>query len=115
MNINKLSDLYIVQGHKLPKHLRQSLELSLDPHIQRFLVEYIRARKHNIRRVRRWKELLAYERRLWQEGRKFIAGVDEVGVAPLAGPVLAAAVVLPYNCRLLDVDDSKRLSEKDRE
>lgn len=48
-------------------------------------------------------------------GYRHIAGVDEAGRGPLAGPVVAAAVVLPFCCRLPGVDDSKRLSQAERE
>lgn len=48
-------------------------------------------------------------------GYKYIAGVDEVGRGPLAGPVVAAAVVLPEDFNILGIDDSKKLSEKKRE
>lgn len=48
-------------------------------------------------------------------GYRRIAGVDEAGRGPLAGPVVAAAVVLPVRCRLSRVDDSKQLSEGQRE
>lgn len=46
---------------------------------------------------------------------QYICGVDEVGRGPLAGPVVAGAVILPKNCDLLYIDDSKKLSEKKRE
>ncbi len=49
------------------------------------------------------------------KGYKYIAGVDEVGRGPLAGPVVTAAVVLPEDFDVLGVDDSKKLSEKRRE
>ena len=48
-------------------------------------------------------------------GYRQIAGIDEAGRGPLAGPVVAAAVILPVRCRLPGVDDSKQLSESDRE
>jgi ribonuclease HII len=48
-------------------------------------------------------------------GYRHIAGVDEAGRGPLAGPVVAAAVILSVRCRLAGVDDSKRLSEGERE
>src|SRR5215213_7767936 len=48
-------------------------------------------------------------------GYRHIAGVDEAGRGPLAGPVVAAAVILPFSCRLPGVNDSKQLSEADRE
>ena len=55
------------------------------------------------------------ERNLRAEGLKYIAGIDEVGRGPLAGPVVSACVVLPEDFDVLGVDDSKKLSEKKRE
>ncbi|MBR6799680.1 MAG: ribonuclease HII [Firmicutes bacterium] len=55
------------------------------------------------------------EDELRAEGYKYIAGVDEVGRGPLAGPVVTAAVVLPAGFDVLGIDDSKKLSEKKRE
>lgn len=59
--------------------------------------------------------LLALERELWDRGLRHIAGVDEAGRGPLAGPVVAAAVVLPRDCFIEGVDDSKRLTAASRE
>ncbi|HLF20374.1 MAG TPA: ribonuclease HII [Bacteroidota bacterium] len=55
------------------------------------------------------------ERKLWQKGVERIAGVDEAGVGPLAGPVVAAAVVFPKTVVIKGIDDSKKLSEKKRD
>lgn len=55
------------------------------------------------------------EKELYSNGFQSIAGVDEVGRGPLAGPVVAATVVLPEDCQILGIDDSKKLSEKKRE
>ena len=55
------------------------------------------------------------EAELHNKGYKYIAGVDEVGRGPLAGPVVAAAVILPEDFDVPGVDDSKKLSEKRRE
>ena len=63
----------------------------------------------------RLEEMLSYERQLYGEGYRYIAGVDEVGRGPLAGSVVAAAVVLPEDFDVIGVDDSKKLSEKKRE
>ncbi|HBK02026.1 MAG TPA: ribonuclease HII [Clostridiales bacterium] len=61
-------------------------------------------------------EKLLYENELKEQGYKLIAGVDEVGRGPLAGPVVCAAVVMPLDDKLLidGVDDSKKVSEKKR-
>ena len=65
---------------------------------------------------------LSFERELWQQGFRFVAGVDGSGRGPLAGPVVAAAVILPqvwqdsgFDERLRDLNDSKQLTEAQRE
>lgn len=60
---------------------------------------------------------LQYERALLEKGYRYIAGVDEVGRGPLAGPVVCAAVIMPLGeNEIIDgVDDSKKLSEKKRQ
>ncbi|QIB68873.1 ribonuclease HII [Aminipila butyrica] len=60
-------------------------------------------------------EMKKYEQDLYRSGLNLVAGVDEVGRGPLAGPVVAACAVLPADFDLLGVDDSKKLSEKKRE
>ncbi len=56
-----------------------------------------------------------YENMLKEQGYKVICGIDEAGRGPLAGPVFAAAVILPDNLSDLGINDSKKLSEKKRE
>jgi ribonuclease HII len=58
---------------------------------------------------------LHIERKLWDHGLKSIAGVDEAGRGPLAGPVVAAAVVFPCYVEISGIDDSKKLTERTRE
>jgi ribonuclease HII len=58
--------------------------------------------------------MLHFERLLWKAGVVHIAGVDEVGVGPLAGPVVAAAVVFPPNAEIEGIDDSKALDAQRR-
>jgi len=66
------------------------------------------------RRRRRRDRLLERERVLWGQGLRRVAGVDEAGVGPLAGPVVAAAVVFPPGVGIVGVDDSKRLAAEQR-
>ncbi len=63
----------------------------------------------------RLEAMKVYENKLYDQGFQLIAGTDEVGRGPLAGPVVAVAVILPRNFSILGVDDSKKLSEKKRE
>lgn len=58
--------------------------------------------------------LLNFERLLWRSGIRYIAGVDEVGVGPLAGPVVAAAVVFAPSVQIVGMDDSKKLDPAQR-
>jgi len=64
---------------------------------------------------KRIEKLLLTEKMLQAEGYRLIAGVDEAGRGPLAGPVMAAACILPENFNLPGLNDSKKLSEKKRE
>jgi len=59
--------------------------------------------------------LYEYEDKLYEKGITYIAGIDEAGRGPLAGPVVAAAVILKKGAKLSYVDDSKKLTEKQRE
>lgn len=55
-----------------------------------------------------------FERKLYSEGIEYIAGTDEVGRGPLAGPVVATAVIMPKNCYIEGVTDSKKITPKKR-
>ena len=60
-------------------------------------------------------ELWTYEREAWAEGYATVCGVDEAGAGPLMGPVYAAAVILPRECEIEGLNDSKKLTAKKRE
>ena len=60
----------------------------------------------------RLENMLTYEKDLYKQGLTLIAGVDEVGRGPLAGPVVAAAVILPQGCKIKDLNDSKKIPKK---
>ena len=81
----------------------------------RALAESARRRREKLlREHRRQQELFALQHRLRSTGARHVAGVDEVGMGPLAGPVVAGAVVLPENVDLPGIDDSKRLTPRTR-
>ena len=60
-------------------------------------------------------DLWQYEREAMEQGPRCVCGCDEAGAGPLAGPVYAAAVVLPYGLEIPGLNDSKKLTEKKRE
>lgn len=80
----------------------------------RKLVQQARNRMEALERERQriW-NLKEYERKYESAGR--VCGIDEAGRGPLAGPVVAGAVILPKDCSILYINDSKKLSEKKRE
>lgn len=64
---------------------------------------------------RRYQAMLAFERQYWNQGIQFVAGVDEAGRGPLAGPVVASAAILSPDFYLLGLNDSKQLTGEERE
>jgi ribonuclease HII len=66
------------------------------------------------RRAARLEQLLERERELWADGYDHVAGIDEAGLGPLAGPLVAAAVIFPPGAGIEGVDDSKKLSPRRR-
>jgi len=91
-------------------------KLRRDPRLGvRKLREILKKRYEQERAERlRLQNMLNFERVLWKSGIRTVAGVDEVGVGPLAGPVVAAAVVFPPNTELDGIDDSKQLDSERR-
>lgn len=63
----------------------------------------------------RTEKMLAFEKKYYDMGYRYICGIDEVGRGPLAGPVVACAVILPMDERILYLNDSKQVSRKKRE
>ena len=63
----------------------------------------------------REEQMRTYEHQCEREGYSLICGIDEAGRGPLAGPVVAAAVILPKDCAVFGLNDSKQLSEKKRD
>ena len=77
--------------------------------------EQFNGQKLNLDETARLEAMTFYEREIRNMGYKHIAGIDEAGRGPLAGPVVSAAVILPENYRLERLNDSKQLSAKLRD
>lgn len=78
--------------------------------VQTALKQWFKQREAQQVLVERSKQMNRYEEQAIAQGYQFIAGIDEVGRGPLAGPVVAAAVILDQNRPILGLDDSKKLS-----
>ena len=82
--------------------------------VQQLVHKWKKKLAENQRLKEKFVEMSSYELKGRNRGYELIAGVDEVGRGPLAGPVVAAAVILPKDFFLAGIDDSKKLSEKKR-
>jgi ribonuclease HII len=113
--LGELRRRYVDGERPLPARIERALEADSRPGAQRIL-EVVRRRRSDRRAEgQRLRGILRFERELWQRGLTLLAGIDEAGMSPLAGPVAAAAVVLPVETRLIGVDDSKKLTPQHRD
>ncbi len=83
--------------------------------VQDLIAKFERQFAKKAERATHFEEMQSFERAAKQKGYRMIAGIDEVGRGPLAGPVVAAAVILPEGMEDIGLDDSKKLSAKKRE
>ena len=81
--------------------------------MQKLLLSYEKQQARQIKMEADFAKRFKYEKRFWQR-KQLVAGVDEVGRGPLAGPVVTAAVIIDQNFNLIEVNDSKKLSPKKR-
>ena len=114
VSIAELRRRFVSAGEPVTAHLLRKLQR--DPRRGVRQIYEILKRKHERHRESRLhlEALLNFERVLWSSGIRHLAGVDEAGVGPLAGPVVAAAVVFPPGTEIADIDDSKRLDPETR-
>jgi ribonuclease HII len=107
-----LRQRYLVEGKSVPKAVLQSLEADGRSGAQA-LAKALKARAaENRAEGQRLRHMLKFEAPLWAEGFRHIAGVDEAGMAPLAGPVCAGAAILPRGYKLKGLDDSKKILDE---
>jgi ribonuclease HII len=106
---------YVIEGRPLDETTEAALEVDGRAGAKAILQAVRRRRFDNRSEGQRLRTLLRYERALWGAGVVHVAGVDEAGMSPLAGPVAAAAVVFKPGCRIPGVNDSKQLDPVARE
>lgn len=108
-SIPELRALFLDRQRPVPKGFLEALEIDTRQGAHQ-LAKRIRARyRSNRSEGQRLHTLLRFEIELWADGYSFVAGVDEAGMAPLAGPVVAGAVILPQNYKLRGLNDSKKI------
>jgi len=106
---------YVEGDRPLPADLEAELRADGRAGARVILAAVERRRRDNRSEGQRLRTMLKFESLLWKGGVVFVAGVDEAGMSPLAGPVAAAAVILPQDARIAGVDDSKKLDAAERE
>ena len=108
-SIPELRERFVDRARPVPKGLVEALECDSRQGAHH-LAKLIRERwRKNRAEGQRLHNLLRFEIDLWEQGFNLIAGVDEAGMAPLAGPVVAGAVILPRNYKLKRLNDSKQI------
>jgi ribonuclease HII len=107
--LSKLRQRFLNEQTPVPRGLLEAL--ARDPRRgAQALASALRTRQRKNRAEgQRLRKLLQHEEELWAAGYQLIAGVDEAGMAPLAGPVVAAAVILPARYKLRGLNDSKKI------
>ena len=111
MKINEIKDL--LQADSIDPAILAELAKDDRKGVQKLLVSYQRRQEKLAKQKEEFLGRFSYEKDFWAKGQ-LVAGVDEVGRGPLAGPVVAAAVILPEDFSLLEVNDSKKLSPQKR-
>jgi len=83
--------------------------------VQKLLVTYYKHIEDEAKEAVRFANMLVFEKKYWQQGIKYVAGCDEAGRGPLAGPLVVAAVMLSEGVFIRGLNDSKKLSAVKRE
>jgi ribonuclease HII len=106
---------YVIEARPLEAEMECALRADPRAGAKAILEAIARRRAENRSEGQRLRKLLQFEIALWNTGLVHVAGVDEAGMSPLAGPVTAAAVIFAPGSRIPGVDDSKKLDEETRE
>ncbi len=100
---------FLVEGRPMDAATEAALQADQRSGAKSILEAVARRRFENRSEGQRLRKLLRYESALWSSGVLHVAGVDEAGMSPLAGPVAAAAVIFAPGSRITGIDDSKKL------
>ena len=115
LTLAEIRSRYVDRPRPLPAELETALRDDPRPGAQAILAAVARRRYDNRSEGQRLRTMLRFEVKLWEAGVLHVAGLDEAGMSPLAGPVAAAAVVFRPGTRIPGVDDCKKLDARERE
>ena len=108
-SIPELTERFLLRQRPVPKGFLEALEVDTRQGAHQLAKRIRERRRGNRSEGQRLHSLLRFEIELWSDGHSFVAGIDEAGMAPLAGPVVAGAVILPRNYKLRGLNDSKKI------
>jgi ribonuclease HII len=108
--VHDLYTRYIAEAEYCSGDLLAKMEKDPRNGVQMISQKLTRRREEARKEKDRLEQMMHFERRFWSSGLDYVAGVDEAGIGPLAGPVVSAAVVFRPSTRIEGVNDSKRLS-----
>ena len=111
--LGELRQRHLIEGAPLPSGLLAQLEGDARDGAQKLLTALKKRQADNRAEGQRLRHMLKFESELYEQGYQHIAGVDEAGMGPCAGPVCAAAAVLPRGYKLKGLDDSKKILDED--
>lgn len=115
LRLTDIRQRYLRELRPLPAELERELSEDSRPGARAILDAIRRRRRDNRAEGQRLRHMLRFEQALWERGVELIAGIDEAGMSPLAGPVSAAAVVLDKGWRAAKINDSKQVDPATRE
>src|SRR3954462_14867169 len=108
-SLDVLRRRYVLEKRPLEADVEQILRADARPGARAILASIDKRRFENRSEGQRLPKMLRFESSLWERGHHAVAGVDEAGMSPLAGPVSAGAVILKPGTRIIGIDDSKKL------
>ena len=112
MKISEVKELLL--GNPSSEQLKM-LQADERSGVQKLLLAYYKRLEKEAQEKERFTKMLAYESEYYAQGVQYVAGVDEAGRGPLAGPLVIAAVILPRNAFIAGLNDSKQLSAAKRD
>lgn len=114
LNLEEIKEMLLAVPRDLQMDLIAELRQDSRKGVHNLIAQYLKQLEKEVAEERRLSALWERERFLYGQGYSLVAGIDEVGRGPLAGPVVAACVILPPECNLPGLNDSKKLNPEER-